>query len=47
MNTREYFAQKLTALLEKSSKTQADLAKYMNVAPPTVTDWKKLEKCHE
>ena len=44
MAAKEVFARNLSNLLQSTDKTQAELATYVNVAPPTITDWKKGRK---
>lgn len=44
MEAKEVFARNLSNLLQSTDRTQAELAAYVNVAPPTITDWKKGRK---
>lgn len=44
MEAKEVFARNLSNLLQSADKTQAELAAYVHVAPPTITDWKKGRK---
>ena len=44
MSVRNEFSKKFSDLISQSEHTQAQIAKYMGVSAPTITDWKTGKK---